>query len=192
MTKVTNLDPRSFGNFTYTSNFVVSNPDGTYKASFAQLKDLVGMTYEGAMFTQPNTEAVAFGITRMFTNASSVLFDTGSFTDSNSVGAFYINQTPKFSHIQIGFEIYLKGAQEKRAYIVSSAGGGSGASPALGAPNHVTEGVSNMMMQGVGAPVPVSSGDSFCLLIESTGTDNMVPATKSGACHFWIRGLGRA
>lgn len=191
MTRVTSLDPRSFGNFTYASNFVVSNPDGTYKASFDQVKDLVGMTYEGAMFTQPNTESLS-GTTRMFVGTSSVLYDTGSFTDSNSVGVFYIPANCKYTHVQLGFEIWLSGAQEKKAFYSNSEGAGAGAPIGLGSPIGVTEGASNMMMQGVGAPIPVNSGESFCVLIVSNGTDNMIPATKFGACNYWIRGLGRA
>lgn len=190
MTKVTNLDPRSFGNFTYTSNFVVSNPDGTYKASFAQIKDLVGMTYEGAMFTQPNTQALVNGYNRMFVSTSSVLYDTGSFTNPNSVGVFYIPPNCKYTHVQFGFDIYLAGAQEKKAWVANSEGGTT--IKALGSPVHVTEGDPNMMMQGVGAPIPTNSGDSYCCVILSTGTDNMIPATQFGACNFWIRGLGRA
>jgi hypothetical protein len=162
-----------------------------YMLSYTDLLDAVGLKYHGALITTVFSESIPSGSDKhLFTTTTvSVNYDTGSFTDSNSSGIFYINQTPKFTHVEVGYSVLLNEAQESEMFVSFPT---SIALTPEGSIYTTSEGFNFTGHYGTSAPIPVSSGDGFAVTIRKFGADNTSPFShESGVSAFWIRGIGR-
>lgn len=185
MSSINSLTASSSGDITNVSSVLMYavNNFASKKMSVGDLQDL-GMGHLGAMFTNSSP----FGIViNSFTQIpfDNVVYDTGSWTDSNSIGIFRVPDGT-WGYVQIGGCVYLDNADSAQVNLVVT---GSSAWPGavVSAIVDIVAG-DKARFSMMSPPIQISSGDTLALECYSN-LANTVEASPH--TNFWIRGVKR-
>lgn len=181
----------SYGVSDISSAIMVADPDSKKMS----LKDItrLGVSDYGALFSLNTVTGIPANTDTQIL-CDSIEYDTGNFTDANSIGVFYIKDS-NWEYVQVGASrISPLGSQGGFTIFITINSYVTGGATPDGYPiceviNEETSAVRNLSMHLASPPLPVSSGDTFELKGYSTTNAATIPPDR--APSFWIRGVKR-
>ena len=186
MTAVTSLTVLSSGDITNTSSAIlpIQIGDTVYKIDLDQVANL-GVFDPGALWSRGDVHTILPSATTVPVLLNSLQYDTGSWTDSNSVGIFRV-PNDKWSYVRVGGCV---SSSLNNANIHFQAWADLNANQSAGWPGQPFKsirGIAYPFATFRSGPVPVSSGDIITMKGYTSGNTS-VTGRYAGEC-FWIGG----